>query len=161
MQNARCARRRATYSREQQTRHWIERQRRTVRRSADVSKYAVAPTRCLRQICKRKDCQPAKRLSSQHLCRKLARRVAARNACTLLRATAQGAHASTREQALACRQCFAQLVGLRGARVRRRARTVACERARAREHACAERACAERASAERACACAERACSAS
>ena len=55
------------------------------------------------------------------VCRTVARRAFARSARTLLRASAWGEHASAREQALACWQCFAQVAGLSGARKRRRA----------------------------------------
>ena len=55
------------------------------------------------------------------VCRTVARRAFARSARTLLRASAWGEHASAREQALACWQCFAQVAGQSGARKRRRA----------------------------------------
>ena len=55
------------------------------------------------------------------MCKTVARRAFARSARTLLRASAWGEHASAREQALACRQCFAQVAGQSGARKRRRA----------------------------------------
>ena len=55
------------------------------------------------------------------VCRTVARRAFARSARTLLRASAWGEHASAREQALACEQCFAQVAGQIGARKRRRA----------------------------------------
>ena len=100
---------------------WIDRQRRTVRRPAEISRYVVSATRCLRHAFRRNACQLANRLSCHTVCRKFARRAVARSARTLLRASAQGEHARQREQALAYRQCFAHVDGQIGARRRRRA----------------------------------------
>ena len=96
-------------------------QRWTVLRPALMSRYAVSAARWRRQQASLKACRRTPFPSCQIVCKTVARRAFARSARTLLRASAWGEHASAREQALACWQCFAQVAGQSGARKRRRA----------------------------------------
>ena len=135
-------------------------QRRTVRRPALMSRYAVSAARCRRQQARRKACRRTPFPSCHTVCKTVARRAFARSARTLLRASAWGEHARQREAAFACRQCRAHVAGHKGARKRLRAgRAVArqgvhaCRRAQVASwlacQVCAGRACAERVRARR------------